>query len=53
MKFNEILLKFGHPQLKFSPKLTLRKLKKNTSCSPDVGEDDGVWVSKGKNRVAK
>ena len=44
---------FGHAQLKFVPKLTLRKLKKNTLYSPDVGEDDGVWISKGRNRVAE
>ena len=38
--------------MKFAPKLTLRKLKKNTSYSPDVGEDDGVRIPKGKNRAA-
>ena len=53
MKINAILHMFGHAQLKFAPKLTLRKLKKNTMYSPDVGEDDGVWISKDRNSVAK
>ena len=39
--------------LKFSPKLTLSKLKKNTLCLPDVVEDDRVWISKARDRVVK
>lgn len=52
-KSNATLNKFGQTHLKFAPKLTLRKLKKNKSYSPDVGEDDGVWIPRGKNRAAK
>ena len=40
-------------QLKFAPKLTLKKLKKKKLYLPDVREDDGVWIFKGRNRVAK
>ena len=40
-------------QLKFAPKLTLSKLKKNTLCLPDVVEDDRVWISKARDRVVK
>ena len=40
-------------QLKFAPKLTLSKLKKNTLCLPDVVEDDRVWMSKARDRVVK
>ena len=53
IKVNATLNKFGQTHLKFAPKLTLRKLKKNKSYSPDVGEDDGVRIPRGKNRAAK
>ena len=29
------------------------KIKKSTLYSPDVGEDDRVWISKSRNRAAK
>ena len=52
IKINAILYRFGH-SLKFAPKLTLRKLKHKKFYQPGVGEGGRVWISVGRNRIAK
>ena len=50
IKINVILYMFGY-SLKFDPKLTLRTLKHNKFYPPGVGEDGGLGIPEGRNRV--